>query len=121
MGQNLEAGDLVESSSDGIWNVKEANAQTVYCFRYDDDWEKHEKEFKTEDLKKMYSSPDNIIVEHAGVRLSSGGPVWTVSEILETTASCKMPEEFGFMEVELPLKSLMNITEEGEENNTIDL
>jgi len=121
MEQNLEAGDLVESSSDGIWNVQEVNAGTVICFRYDDDWEKHQKEFKSEELKSLYLSPDNIIIEDAEVRLASGGPVWTVSKILETTASCKMPEDLGFIEVELPLKSLMNVTDEDGKDEPADL
>ncbi|SEI37406.1 hypothetical protein SAMN04487995_0122 [Dyadobacter koreensis] len=119
MEQNLEPGDLVESSFDGIWNVQSVESTSVKCFRYDDDWERHEKEFKTEELKTLYNSPDNIIIENGDVRLSSGGPVWTVSTILQTTASCKMPQEFDFMEVELPLKSLMNVT--NEEQNNIDL
>jgi len=121
MEQNLEAGDLVESSFDGIWNVQKVDKETVNCFRYDDDWERHEKEFKASELKTLYSSPDNIIIENANVRLSSGGPVWTVSQILETTAACKMPQEFDFMEAELPLKSLMNVTDNGEEPDNIEL
>lgn len=121
MEHNLEPGDLVESSFDGIWNVQNTENQSVKCFRYDGDWERHEKEFETDELKALYANPDNLIIPNAAVMLSSGGPTWTVSEILETTAKCKMPEDFGYMEVELPLKSLMNVIENEQENHYVDL
>ncbi|MCF2447678.1 hypothetical protein L0657_27230 [Dyadobacter sp. CY345] len=121
MEHNLEPGDLVESSFDGIWNVQNMDSESVKCFRYDDDWERHEREFGTDELKVLQTNPDNIILPNAAVTLSSGGPKWTVCEILETTAKCKMSQDFGFMEVELPLKSLMNVIDNSEKNSNIDL
>lgn len=106
MDQNLKPGDLVQSSSDGDWNVESIEYDVVKCFRYDDDWEKHEKEFALSDLQLVEKGNEEIFTKSDLVKLTSGGPSWTVLDTKGNTAVCAMPEEFDFMEVEFPLVAL---------------
>ena len=106
MDQNLKTGDLVQSSFDGDWNVESVETDVVKCFRYDDDWEKHEKEFAFSDLQLIEKGIEEIFTKSDAVKLTSGGPSWTVLDTKENTAVCAMPEEFDFIEVEFPLAAL---------------